>query len=87
MRGGEVPVRVDEPALGAVEDREDPEGEEHGPAAHDQGGEQVGGVGRDAGIDDEVAEELEGPDEADGEEDANPLRAREQAEVALWIHV
>jgi hypothetical protein len=87
VRGGEVPVRVDEPALRAVEHREDPEREKHGTAAHDQGGEQVGGVGRDAWIDDEVADQLEGPDETDREDDANPLRAREQAEVALWIHV
>ncbi len=86
VRGGKVPVRVDEPALGPVEDGEDPEGEEHGAAAHDQGGEHVGRVGRDARVDPQVPEELEAPDEGDREEDAHPLRAREQAKVALWIH-
>ena len=65
MGGGEVPVRLDELALSAIKDREDAEGEDHGAAAHHQGREDVDGVVRNAGVDHEIAGQLEGPDQAD----------------------
>ena len=83
----EVPVRLDQLALRAVQDREDAEGEEHRPAAHDQGREDMGGIGRDARVDEGIPEQLEAPDQADGKQDAYPLRADEQPNVVLRIHL
>ncbi len=86
MRCREVLVGADQPLLGAVENREDPQAEDDGRAAQDERGEDVSRIGRHGRIDHPPAEDLEGPDADDREEDAEPLRAREQADIGLGIH-
>ena len=87
LLGGQVTVGLDELALRPVENREDAQGEQDRAAAHDEGGEDVGGVVRDAGVDQGVAGQLERPDQADREEDAHPFRPHEQPDVAFRVHL